>query len=263
MGNFFRDLERRARHDLNNTWDAISSNPALAVLNPGFAAPIAGAKGASEAGGAVERGAAGGAAGTYLSGGLNLLAGDQNKDGGPQLTSESARMKQLREGLKADSDKFAGNLDNYKREQFQGLLPAYNQALEKGTRNVREGAGRRGLLYSGLAQKGEREMRGQLASQMDRSKVAISQDARSLAMKKAAAATASGLQNAAMLMQQSEQYYNLSMQNQLNRRKALGAIAQGAGEAAGTYFGSGGNNQESGGDFGGFATQTGQDYYNL
>jgi hypothetical protein len=143
----------------------------------------------------------------------------------------------LRAELSADAKKFREGIGGYKSERVQGLLPSFGIAKEEGVRRTRENFGRRGLLYSGLGQKGEAETRGAVQGEFNRAVAGINQEAEEIATRKEKAAAALGLEQMSMLMGQAEQYYNISAENDIARRRALGNLASGIGYGAGAYFG--------------------------
>ena len=151
-----------------------------------------------------------------------------------QQDEEEAKRKELMTNIRGEASDFRKNLGSYKEGLINDLMPTYRAAEEEGTRRTREGASRRGLLYSGLEKKQESANRGTLAATLAQQKANINNEAETLARKKESAAASAGLAESQMLMQQAEDYYNISMQNQLNRRKAMGSLFSGIGYAIGS-----------------------------
>lgn len=155
----------------------------------------------------------------------------------PPSAGIDKRMEDIQREMKEDARKYREQLEYTRGQRMGGLLPEYQEAAREGTRRTRENYGRRGLLYSGLRKKGEGELKGKLASELARAQAGIREETERTAQMKEMAAAAQGLENASILMNQAEQYYNLSMQNDLARRRAFGLLGQGLGRAAGTYYG--------------------------
>lgn len=155
----------------------------------------------------------------------------------PPSAGVDKRLEDIQREMKEDARKYRENLEYTRGQRMGGLLPEYQEAAREGTRRTRENYGRRGLLYSGLRKKGEGELKGKLASELARAQAGIREETERTAQMKEMAAAAQGLENASILMNQAEQYYNMSMQNDLARRRAFGLLGQGLGRAAGTYYG--------------------------
>lgn len=158
----------------------------------------------------------------------------------PPEPKQDQRLIDIRREMSEDATKFRSGLDDYKRGKKSGLIGAYADATEQGVRRTRENYSRRGLLYSGLANRGETEVRGNIQGQFDRSMADINREAEQIADTKEQAAAAAGIEQATQLLNQAEQYYNISSQNDLARRRAFGNLASGIGYGAGSLIGSGG-----------------------
>lgn len=136
-----------------------------------------------------------------------------------------------------EAKQFRKHLGDYKEERYKGLLPAYDEAKKEGYKNINEDASRRGLLYSGIRAGKQSKFQSGLESNLAESKFNINKESEQMARQKELAAAQVGLQNAAMLQQNMESYYNTQMQNDLMRRQAFGNLASGLGSAAGAYYG--------------------------
>lgn len=147
------------------------------------------------------------------------------------------RLTALQETAAADAKKFREGLQGFKQNQFMGLLPSFQMAEDQGVRRTRENMSRRGLLYSGLAKEAEGQVKGQLATQIASAKSGISKEAEQIADAKERASAAMGLDMINQLLGQAEQYYNISFENNLARRRAIGQIAAGVGYGAGALYG--------------------------
>jgi hypothetical protein len=174
-------------------------------------------------------------------GGLPIEAGklaiEEMQPKPPPEPTPNTQLEALRKEMSDDAKNFRANIDGYKSEKIQGLLPSYDMAKEEGVRRTRENYSRRGLLYSGLGQKGDAEARGAVQGEFNRAVAGINQEAEGIATRKEKAAASIGLEQMGLLMNQAEQYYNMSAENDIARRKALGSLASGFGYAAGAYAG--------------------------
>lgn len=157
----------------------------------------------------------------------------------PPMPTEDERLKKIRREMSDDATDFRSNLESFKNRKKQGLLSEYSDAKEEGVRRTRENYGRRGLLYSGLASEGEAEIKGQIQGQYNEAKAGINQEAEQIADAKERAAAAVGIDQAQQLLGQAEQYYNMSAQNDLARRRAFGNLASGLGYGLGSIAGAG------------------------
>lgn len=211
---------QHSQQEMKQMYDEIRKNPVTSYV-VGQAGGVPGLIGASEVN--------------------NLFKQDE-----PPAPTQDERLKRIREEMASDADEFRSNLGAYKNRKKQGLIGDYADAKEEGVRRTRENYGRRGLLYSGLAQKGEAEMKGAIQSQYDRSVADINREAEQIADAKERAAAAAGIEDAQQLLNQAEQYYNLSAQNDLARRRAFGSLASGIGYGMGSIAGSGGGNEPKG-----------------
>lgn len=155
----------------------------------------------------------------------------------PPVPGQDPRLTALQTTAAEDAKKFREGLSGFKQNQMLGLLPTFQKAEEEGARKTRENMSRRGLLYSGLAKKAEGSVRGELASQIASAKSGIAKEAEQIADAKDRAAAAMGLDMIQQLLGQAEQYYNISFENNLARRRAIGQIAAGVGYGAGALIG--------------------------
>lgn len=165
---------------------------------------------------------------------------NQNQIGAiKQRGKDQYNRKRMQRLLGTEADEFRKNIDEYKQDRVEGLLPTYQLAEERGTRLAREDSSRRGLLYSGLGKKQESEVRSNLAQQFAQQKADINVEAESLARKKEFAAAAASLDQQMKLLGEAENYYNIAMQNQVSRRRQLAQLFGGIGYGIGAFAGMG------------------------
>jgi hypothetical protein len=174
-------------------------------------------------------------------GGLPVAAGEKYIDSmtpkPPPAPKPNTALAALRAEMTDDAKKFRQNIEGYTAGRVQGLLPSLQDAASEGTRRTRENFSRRGLLYSGMAQKGEAESTGAVKSEYARAVAGINAEAQKIATSKEKAAAAIGLEQMQNLMNQAEQYYNISSENDIARRRAIGNLAGGVGYGVGAYYG--------------------------
>lgn len=155
-----------------------------------------------------------------------------------QRERQAAEQRQtVQNTLQSDAQNFRKDLPVVRQQQMAGLIPTFQIAEQQGVKRTKENYARRGLLYSGKAVQDVTSVRGQVASEMAKSRQEINKETEKIALAKEQAAIATALDARAQLLQTAEMYYNLNQQNQIERRRAAGAIAQGLGYAAGAYYG--------------------------
>lgn len=149
------------------------------------------------------------------------------------MTADQARKKQL---------DFANTLKQNAFRDEQGLLNqvagSERRSMAEKMHQAKENANRRGLVGSGFQKKAEAEARSQAAantstkgSQIHQLGQEQIQDAQNLAVQL-------GLEMGGISQSQSDQYYQMAIQNMNQRNAALGGIMQGIGYGAGAYLGS-------------------------
>lgn len=257
---FFRDLERNFRHGVSDIGRGATNwlkNPTKEASHMvgrigGF---VKSPEGLATAG-LVAGGLPGAATGYIAGSALDQLKKKKHSGGGGG--GEDSRLTNIRRDMTQEADAFKRNLGQYRGDQYQGLLNDANRADLEGTKAIREGASRRGLLYSGMRAGKEAELQGGLQSQLAQGKYDINRESSGLLKKKQLAAQMVGLESLGQLQSNLENYYNLQMQNQLARRQAFGQLASGLGYAAGAAYGAQGspsaNVPAGGGHFGGMSS---------
>lgn len=152
-------------------------------------------------------------------------------------SSPAGREAKLRDELTDEAKKFRSNIGNYANEQYSLLQQDADQALKEGIKNTRRNFNSRGLLYSGLRQGAEGDIRSQVASGLSGGRVQINKDLEDSASAKERQAASVGLQSYGAALQSAENLYNAQLQNAILRRKALSSLGAGLGYAAGAYYG--------------------------
>jgi hypothetical protein len=152
-------------------------------------------------------------------------------------TQSQFRFDELRSLLGQSADEFRQNLPQYTKERVSSILPKYEESLESGGKKIASSFARRGLLDSNVARKEIGQFRGKVGAEYAQQKADIGRESELLARKKEQEAAATNLETQGLLRQQAEDYYDLSMQNDIMRRRALGSFAGGVGYGIGAYYG--------------------------
>lgn len=112
------------------------------------------------------------------------------------------------------------------------------QALDTGLKKTRQNFNSRGLLYSGLREGGEQQVRGRVASALAESEAGARRDTENLITERKKAFASIGLAEQEQRNQLAQAAFEKSYQNSIARRQALQQLGQGVGQAAGYYYAS-------------------------
>lgn len=146
-----------------------------------------------------------------------------------QSANKVALKKALAEGISGAPQQLADEL---------GLLKSdADQALTSGVKSTRKNFNDRGLLYSGMREGGEQQVKGRVASALAESDSAARRDSANLVDKKKQAFASIGLAEQEAKNQLAQQAFETSYKNSIARRQALQAAAGGVGQAVGMYLG--------------------------
>lgn len=182
-------------------------------------------------------------AGGLIGGGGGALTGAQltgviGQPPKPPKMGPNKELEQIRKEMGNEASAFRANLGNYTGQQFGGLLRDAQEAQKQGTRSINENYQRRGLLYSGIRAGKEGDLKQGIASGLAQGRLDINREAEALARSKEAAAASMSLDIARSNQARAEELYNIQMQNQLARRRAIGQLAGGIGRGIGAAYGS-------------------------
>lgn len=111
-------------------------------------------------------------------------------------------------------------------------------ALESSLGQTRRNFNRRGLLYSGLRQAGESQVRGRVASTLARSEAEARRETQNVIDKRKAAFAAIGLADQEAKNREAQAAFEMSYRNSIARQQALQELSGGIGQGLGYYFGS-------------------------
>lgn len=122
------------------------------------------------------------------------------------------------------------------QEEIGLLRGDAGQALDTGLRQTRSNFNNRGLLYSGMRQGGEQQVRGRVAGALASSEAQARRDTENLLTERKKAFASIGLAEQEARNQMAQQAFEKSYQNSIARRQALQELGQGVGQAAGYYM---------------------------
>jgi hypothetical protein len=124
-----------------------------------------------------------------------------------------------------------------------------NSALDAGVKNTRQNYNNRGLLYSGLRQGGEQQVRGSVAAKLGGDLADTKRSYTSLADAQKAAYASIGLQQQQQKVDQANQAFDTVQKNQIAKLQAYQQLGTGVGRAAGyavgSYYGGGNGSNPS------------------
>lgn len=167
-----------------------------------------------------------------------LMALMNSKGPKPPDAGEDPQVTALRKRLFGEAQQFEKDLPGLQKQAGNQIEAEGDMALRSGIKGTRENFNRRGLLYSGLRQAGEQDVRGRVASTMAGQRAQANQDLSKLAMAKATKAAQVGLQGYQDAVNREAEIAGVNLQNQVARAQMMQQLGQIGGYAAGSYFGS-------------------------
>ncbi len=181
----------------------------------------------------------------------NELDKEANGDTGVSSAEQTAllNMYKGRIGMKNSLSEQIGSADENLTKAQDLNKSVSGQAVGEGLKNTRQNYNGRGLLYSGMRQGGEQQVRTTGASQLAS---AMAGTARDSANAKSAAQNAYAsvdLANQQDMLKRSEEAFDTSNANSIARRQAMQQLGSGVGSAIGTYMGGRGPSTPSGGSY--------------
>lgn len=164
----------------------------------------------------------------------------QNPGAGVDTAAESARynMYKGRIGTKNSLAEQIANSERNLRKQEDLLTQNAGQALGEGVKNTRQNYNSRGLLYSGLRQGGEQQVKQGVASSLNAGVSGAKQDAYKSRTSAQNAYAAVDLANAQESLNMAHQAFDTATRNSIARMQAMQQLGQGVGAVAGAYYGS-------------------------
>lgn len=142
-----------------------------------------------------------------------------------------------------EARQFRQDMPGMVKEQ-EGLLQTdANRAIDQGVRGERRNFNNRGLLYSGMRQGAEGDVRTRVASDLARSTADVRKGYEDSARAKENAAAQVGLAGYQDALRRAEDTYNMQLTKNIQHRQQMQQLGQAGGYAAGTYAGGGFNRQ--------------------
>lgn len=146
-----------------------------------------------------------------------------------QAANKVALKKALAQGISGAPEQLASEL---------GLLKSdADQALTSGLKSTRKNFNDRGLLYSGMREGGEQQVKGRVAGALAEGDAAARRDSANVVEKRKQAFASIGLAEQEQKNQLAQQAFETSYKNSIARRQALEAAAGGVGQGIGMYYG--------------------------
>ena len=164
-----------------------------------------------------------------------------NNPGWLQGVLEDKRKKNIGRELQEGAREFREEAGDIAAEQGGLLRRQAEDVLEEGTQDIRKGYSSRGLLYSGIRQKAEGDLRGQVSGELARSQAQLQSDLEDEARAKEFMAARYGLQGYEEARQRYEDVYNRRLRNALESRKRFAGVGAGLGYLMGSGLGSQGS----------------------
>lgn len=154
----------------------------------------------------------------------------------PPGGGEDPTVSALRGRLFGEAQDFEKNLSGYQQQASDQIGKEGDLALQSGLKGTRQNFNRRGLLYSGLREGGEQDVRGKVASGMAGQKAQSNQDLNKMAQAKWAKAGQVGLQGYQDAVNREAEIAGINLQNQVARAQAMQQLGQVGGYAAGSMY---------------------------
>ena len=155
--------------------------------------------------------------------------------------NDNAALQNLYRGRLAEKNSLSeqiGALPGQEKQQESLLTGQAGQSLGQGLKNTRQNFNNRGLLYSGMRQAGEQQVKQGIASNLD-SAISGSRKDSANALSSAQNAYASvDLQQAQQSLELANQAFDTANANNIARLQAMQQLGQGVGAAVGAYAGS-------------------------
>lgn len=150
---------------------------------------------------------------------------------------EDPQVSALRNRLYGEASDFERDLPGFQSRASEQIGREGEQALKSGLKGTRENFNRRGLLYSGLREGGEQDVRGRVASTMAGQKAQSNKELTDLAKSKWQTAANVGLQSYQDSVNREAEIAGINLQNQVARAQMMQALGQTGGYIAGSMYG--------------------------
>lgn len=151
--------------------------------------------------------------------------------------SEDAQQEAMKQAQQKQLADFKSNEGNFKNQLMGSAMQGERHRLAQGIQSAREGASRRGLLYSGAREDAEGAQQAQTGANLMRAKGAINQNVADTENKLRQNAIGAGFDQQQYVQQQKDNIYQQALanyQSNMQSNQAIGGIiGAGAGLALG------------------------------
>lgn len=161
-------------------------------------------------------------------------AGDMNVDVARSAMNRYLAQAGQRKELKGQ----LGGLAGLQRQEEHVLKNEANQAIGEGVKNTRQNFNQRGLLYGGMREGGEQNVKAQGAATLSAGLAGVKRDYANQADATKAAIANIGLKTQQEAMQRANMVMETNMRNNVARQQAYQQLGEGVGYAAGAAYGS-------------------------
>lgn len=165
----------------------------------------------------------------YLRGGDKGLARHFAGAANPETARAAINAAQARSNLRQGLIKGVEDIPGLYDQEGSLLKSEADQALKSGLSTTRKNYNRRGLLYSGLREGGERNMRSDVAGALASGMAGSAKDYQNLLDKRKEALASIELANAKQAQDNANEAFELSLRNQVARAQALQQLGSGVG----------------------------------
>ena len=166
-----------------------------------------------------------------------LYAALGKKPPAPGDPGESPELTALREKLTGEAQGFRKDLGEMQGAASNSITKQGMNTLDTGIDHVNKGANDRGLLYSGMREKNEADLRGNVASTMAGQKSASNKELSNLADAKDMTAATVGMEAYKDSVNRASEIAAQNQSNAIARGQAMQAIGNAGGSALGAYYG--------------------------
>lgn len=169
-------------------------------------------------------------------------------------SGEDPNVAALRGRLFGEAQDFEKGLGGMQKSASDQIGKEGDMALEKGLTGNRRNYNRRGLLFSGLREGGDQDVRGRVASTMAGQKAQSNKELSDMAKSKWNTVAQVGLQGYQDSVNREAEIAGISLQNQVARAQSMQQLGQVGGQATGYFYGGGGQQSTPNTGTGGYSS---------
>lgn len=161
----------------------------------------------------------------------------------PGPPGEDPQVTALREKMYNEANQFRSDMPGLMKDQESILKGDANKSIDTGVKAERANYNNRGLLYSGMRQGAEGDVKSRVASELARSTADVRKGYEDTARAKENAAAQVGLSGYQDALRRAEDTFNMQLAKNVQSRQQMQQLGQAGGYAAGTYASGGFNRQ--------------------